>query len=192
MRLFVGIELDDHVRAAAAAVSDALRKEIDRAGWRLRARWVPQDNLHITVWFIGEVADDRAANALSLIQTPFAVAAFDAGIGGLGAFPPAGLPRIFWLGVRSGAPQMLALYKDVTERLAPLGFEADSRPYHSHVTIARVADAPRGSGTAAIRQMLQARPGDAGSCRVDHVTVFQSRLSPKGASYEAVLRVPLS
>lgn len=191
MRLFVGVELDDTSRAAAAKAADALQRRLGRVAPRLDARWVAAPNLHITVWFIGEVDEPRVASIEAALAPPFGVAAFDLSIAGFGAFPPAGTPRVFWLGVREGAEQMAALYRETAARFVPLGFEAERRAYTAHLTVARVKDAPRGS-VRAIREALAAVPAKCGSSRVSAVTLFRSRLSPKGATYEPRLRVPLS
>ncbi len=188
MRLFAAVELDPAVRSAAAAVSQHLRARLEGA---LDARWIPEENLHITLWFIGEVADDRAPALMSALDPPFDVPPFELTIGGAGAFPPSGPPRVLWIGVRRGSPGMTALYNDVGARIEPLGFERERRPYSAHLTIARVREG-RGRGPhAPVRRLLSDFDAEAGTSRVSAVTLFRSRLSPKGASYEAVLRVPL-
>lgn len=186
MRLFIGIELDDEVKARAAAIADALR---DKLGRRVQARWIAPGNLHITLWFIGEVNDDRAAAIVRAIETPFPVPAFDLELRGLGAFPPSGPPRVFWIGVGDGQDSMLRLYNELASRLQPLEIESERRPYSAHLTIARVKEARR--PYPALREKLRALPSDAGRCRIAAVTVFRSRLWPKGATYEPLLRVPL-
>ena len=188
-RLFIGLELDDAVRAAAAAAAARLR---DLAGPDIDARWIPAENLHITLWFIGEVDDERASRIGTAIDRPFATPTFDLAIGGAGAFPAAGAPRIFWLGVGAGADAALALHDEVGARLAPLGFEPERRAYAAHLTVARVKEARRRGGHAGVRAALAASSYDAGACRIRAVTLFRSRLSPKGAAYEPLLRVPLS
>jgi 2'-5' RNA ligase len=98
---------------------------------------------------------------------------------------------VFWLGVTSGAESMARVYGEVRDRLAGIGFEAETRPYSPHVTIARVKDLGRGAARP-VRDALAAVPADCGSCRVATVTLFRSHLSPKGSRYEPLLRVPLS
>ena len=137
--------------------------------------------------------DDRRheeiADAMS--STPLAVSAFDLSIGGCGVFPPTGPPRVFWIGVRHGASHMAALYAEIAQRLAPLGYEPERRAYAAHVTLARVKDVPRADARQ-VRQAVSAFSADCGVTVVDAVTLFRSRLSPKGATYEPLLRVPLS
>jgi 2'-5' RNA ligase len=66
MRLFVGVELDEHVKDAAAAIGESLRREL---GHRIEARWIAAANLHITLWFLGEVNESRAKSTLEALLT---------------------------------------------------------------------------------------------------------------------------
>ncbi len=184
MRLFIGIELDGEVKARAAAIADALRGKLGR---RVAARWIAPENLHVTLWFIGEVAEDRAVAITEVVRAPFLVPGFAVEIRGLGAFPPHGAPRVFWIGVARGQDSMVALYDELARRLQPLGFEPERRAYSAHLTIARVQECRFRD----VRNVLGDLEADAGGCRISHVTMFRSRLSPKGAAYEPLLRVPL-
>lgn len=192
MRLFIGVELDAPVRRAAEDVAIRVRERLHTLAPGLRAGWVAPANFHITLWFLGEVSEVRAeAIAAALRASAFPVAPFDLALDGCGAFPPSGAARVLWIGVRRGAAEMAALYAELGARLRPLGFEAERRGYSAHLTIARVKDPARGTGPA-VRQTLAATPADCGITRVTAVTLFRSRLSPRGATYEPLLRVPLS
>ena len=188
MRLFIGIELDEPVRERAAAIAESLRIQLGR---RIDARWIPAVNLHITLWFIGEVTDERAEELLGALRPPFAEPSFDIHLAGLGAFPASGTPRVIWLGVQSGGERLVRLHAELAARLRPLGVEPERRAYSAHLTIARVKAVPGGERDLPLRAELRAWPAVAGHCRVAAVTVFRSRLSPKGATYEPLLRVPL-
>ena len=189
-RLFVAVEIEEPVRIAAAEAVERLRAQFSRRGVHLDARWVPADNLHITLWFIGEVDEVRAAAIASALQPPFPCEPFEVRIGGLGAFPPSGAPRVLWLGVPVGQEGLAALHAETGARLGPLGLEAERRPYSAHVTIGRVKDAPRGAG-AIVRDVLAGIPADAGRMTASAVTLFRSRVSSRGSTYEPVARVPL-
>ena len=190
MRLFFGIELGDEMKRDAAAASEHLQAALKRARVHVDARWVPAANLHITLWFIGEVDDDRAGRIAGAVNMPFDVPPFTLRASGLGAFPPSGPPRVFWIGITAGGEAMRELYRGVEARLTPLGFEPEHRPYSAHLTIARVKDVPRGAAST-IRRVLAETKADAGRTDVTAVTLFRSRLSPKGAAYEPLLRIPL-
>jgi 2'-5' RNA ligase len=188
LRLFIGVELDDAVRDTAAAIANSLRRHL---GHRVDARWVPASNLHITLWFIGNVTADRADEILRALDRPFTIPIFNVHIAGLGVFPPSGAPRVFWLGVQSGAGPLTGLYAGLAPRLLPLGIEPERRAYSPHLTIARVKEARAGKVDADLRASFSVVAADAGTCSVPRVTVFRSHLSPKGATYEPLLRVPL-
>jgi 2'-5' RNA ligase len=198
MRLFVGVELDADVRAGVASVASDLRRQVDallRPGPDLR--WVEPANLHITLWFIGHVDDARGAAIRRALEHPFTTTPFDLPVSGCGMFPRSGPPRVVWIGTQAAA-EMSRLYAEVRDRLVPLGFEAEKRPFTGHVTIARVREnrsrgLPRRRAGQAddLRVLIERTPGVCGVSRVNAVTLFLSRLSPKGAAYEPLLRVPL-
>lgn len=189
MRLFVGVELDAEVRASAAAVGRSLRAHLPRV---VVARWIREENLHITLQFLGEVDDVRAPAVVAAVDSPFTLPAFPIVIGGLGAFPPSGSPRVFWLGVARGGGALAALHDEVADRMEPLGFPRERRRYAGHLTIARIKHPGPRSAHQAVRRSLAELPAHIGESQISAVTLFRSRLSPKGASYDAVLRVPLT
>jgi len=190
MRLFVGVELPDDARERAGAATARLQARLHEACPRLSARWIDPENFHITLWFLGEVRDDRIDVVMRAVETPLDATPFDLTLAGLGAFPARGAPRVFWIGVPRGQALLRALHEELDLRLATLGFRGEERAYSAHLTVARVKDVPRAC-VAAVRSALEEDDGSAGSWRVDHVTMFRSRLSPKGARYEPLLRVPL-
>jgi 2'-5' RNA ligase len=189
VRLFAGVELGESVRLACAEAARELNERLTRARSQLSVRWIPENNLHITLWFFGEVPDERAAEIAERLCAPWQIPSFEAGISGVGVFPPSGPIRIVWLGVDEGAAETTAIHHELTIRLAPLGFEPERRRYHPHVTIGRVRES-RGSGVRT-RTLLERGNIRAGTSEVNHITLFQSRLSPRGAQYEPRLRVPL-
>lgn len=190
MRLFVGLELDAAVRAAAASVSLRLERRLSSAAPDFKARWVPRDHLHITVWFFGEVAETPAARLIDHLGAPLGLSPFALDVRGCGAFPRSGAPRVLWIGTAEGTTGMMAAHAALAERLAPLGYEPEVRAYSPHLTLARVKDPGRAART--VRELLAADGADCGRMTVDALTLFRSRLSGRGATYEPLLRVPLA
>jgi RNA 2',3'-cyclic 3'-phosphodiesterase len=188
MRLFLGIEIDEAVRSKAAAIADEASRLVSD---KLTVRWIPPENLHITLWFLGEVGELRAPAVLTALDKPFALPSFGLRLGGLGAFPPAGMPRVVWIGVQKGTESLSRIHAELAVRLDPLGFPAERRPFSAHLTIGRVKSARPEMRPRDIRPLWNAVPADAGECRIATVTLFRSRLSPHGAVYEPLLRVPL-
>jgi 2'-5' RNA ligase len=182
MRLFVAVEIDDEARRAAAATAEALRAAI---GPGLKMRWVPPENLHLTVRFIGHVDDGRAPAILEALTSPLDTTPFDLELGGCGAFPPSGAPRALWIGLTQGMAGLTSMHEAFNTRLLSFGFEPERRPFSAHLTLARIKDAPSGTGRVVREALRRVTPLSARS-RVTRATIFQSHLSPKGSRYEPI------
>lgn len=190
MRLFIGIDLPPGIRSTVATVSERCRRDIQRAAPRAVVRWVPPDNLHITLWFLGEVGDAAAGSLSAVLNEPFEVGAFRVALRGLGVYPATGSPRVIWMGIADGRDALIRVYGELSRRLPRVGFEPERRAYAPHLTLARVKDLRR-PDTGPVRAALSRRDGAFGEFDVPAVTLFRSHLSSSGSQYESLLRVPL-
>ncbi|MFB3852521.1 MAG: RNA 2',3'-cyclic phosphodiesterase [Vicinamibacterales bacterium] len=191
MRLFIAVELDEAVRNAAASLGAGLRERIQAGGRHLLpggATWVKAANMHLTLRFLGEVNEQVAERVRELVARPFGMKPFDIELGGLGMFPITGRPRVLWIGLRAGFPQLEALASEVGSRLESLGIPPEGRPFQAHLTLARF----REPAAEQVRREVAGEPVAAGRCAVEEVVLFESRLSPKGPEYHALVRAPLS
>jgi RNA 2',3'-cyclic 3'-phosphodiesterase len=186
MRLFIGVGVDQRVRREAERVGTEMRARLGG----VRATWVRSENLHLTVRFIGQVPDDRVDTLLEAVARPLDTGAFDMQFSGCGRFPAHGAPRVIWIGLLGGLPELAALHEEFNRRLEPLGYPPEARPFSVHLTIARIKDAPAGIGRF-VDSALSASDVEPLVQRVDRVTIFESRPSPKGPTYAAVREVPL-
>jgi RNA 2',3'-cyclic 3'-phosphodiesterase len=188
VRLFVGVELCDEARRVAERAATALRT---RLGSSAAAKWVEPANLHVTVRFIGHVDDVRAPEMIRAVTAPIDVPAFTLKLGTCGVFPPKGQPRVIWIGLADGVSSLASLHAELNRRLAPFGFEPESRPFSAHLTLARVRETTRGAGVS-VRDLVTDHQIRSVACRVGHATLFRSHLSPAGARYESVARIDLA
>jgi len=188
VRLFVAVEIGDTLAARAGDVSRELQRRAAEAAPRAKITWVPPDRLHLTIRFIGEIDDANAAAVCKALDRPIPVVHFDLGLAGAGAFSKSGSPRVLWIGVADGREQLVAIEREVTLRLAPLGVPEEDRAYSPHLTLARVRE-PAGLRTATLLNGLTDR--HVGTVRIDAITLFHSKLSPKGPAYTPLLRVAL-
>jgi 2'-5' RNA ligase len=129
MRLFIGIDLPPEIRLAVASASETCRRDIQRVTPRAIVRWVRPENLHITLWFLGEVADAAATELIAVLNEPFHAGAFRVRLRGLGAYPAAGNPRVIWMGIAEGREALMGVYEELNSRLPRLGFEPERRAY---------------------------------------------------------------
>ncbi|HEX8124616.1 MAG TPA: RNA 2',3'-cyclic phosphodiesterase [Allosphingosinicella sp.] len=174
-RLFVAIRLPVTVRA----------RLLDLMGGVAGARWLPDDQLHLTLRFVGEVDRHLARDvdaALSSVHHP----RFSIGLNGLGAFERRGEPVTLWAGVSPHEP-LRALHKKIDQALVRVGVEPDRRAYMPHITIARL---PRGAGP--VGSLVEQSGGVGGpTFDVEDFTLYESRLTPNGPLYEVVDRYRL-
>lgn len=167
MRLFIG-----------APVPDTLARELARAARRLEtagARWTPPENMHLTLAFLGEVAEQRVpaiVTALSDVKiTPFTVK-----ITGVDAFERAG---VLFAEVEP-VPRLLRLQAQVAERIAACGFTLESRPYRPHITLARFRSPVRLRREVILPLELKS------GFRLEAVNLYHSRPTAGGSVYEVI------
>lgn len=176
MRLFAAIELSDDARTAIAAEQQKIAIALGAAARSLR--FVRAEHMHLTLVFMGEIAEARAGRIVEATSDDIAQAPFQLVFGGVGAFPPEGAPRVLWLGVVMGAQETIELQGLVARRLAAVGVAAEPRPFRPHLTLARW----RARGGSDRPRLVESKSPVA---RVDvsAVTLYQSRLSAGGPSY---------
>jgi 2'-5' RNA ligase len=191
MRVFLAFDLRDTLGEAVEAWGAAVAAAI---GHRPAAAltWVPAPRVHVTLHFFGELQPrdvDRVGEALGgAVPAP----AFELRLGGGGTLPPSGRPRVLWLGFREGADALARVHAWIAPRVAGLGQPDRHAAFTPHVTVARVRrEGAPGLGQA-LRDAAARIPVPDARTRVDAVTLFESRPSPKGPAYEPLARVPLA
>jgi 2'-5' RNA ligase len=175
LRLFVALEIPEDVKDAVDAAffpwRDAFRK----------ARWVPRENLHVTLKFLGRTWP-RLVNWVpeQVEAAAVDVSPFVARLKGVGSFPSAKRGRALWAGFADTDP-IAALAAEIEAALAD-EFPTEKRPFHPHLTVAR-SDPPLKLPAAYTGTELESD-----EWQVDHVTLFRSHLGRPAPRYEALAR----
>ena len=188
MRLFVAVEIAPAVAAAAVQLINSLRATAMQLAPGSRITWATADRLHITARFIGHVDLDTVEVIRQVLAPTLDLRPFELMISGVGAFPPTGPPRVVWAGVTEGRQALTAIEALVSERLSGVGIAVEERPYNPHLTLARVRQA---GGLRSAEWLEAVRDTSVGSTTVEAITLFESRLSPKGPTYVAIQRTGL-
>lgn len=178
-RLFVAVRPPDDVLGAVERATAPARRLM------VGPRWTTRDQWHVTLKFLGAVEEVEPVAAA--LEGAGSVAAFAARVGGGGAFPSVRRGRVVWLGLTEGSPAMEELAGAVDRALVPLGFEPEQRPFHCHLTLARLRQP---ADVSAAVEAIGEDPVGA-SWAVEEVVLYESHLSRSGARYEAVARVAL-
>lgn len=174
-RLFVALRPPHPVRAALIAAMHGISG----------VRWQDDDQLHLTLRFIGEVDRHRAEDIAAALGALHA-SAVTARIAGVDLFEHQERPHMIWAGVEPHEP-IAALHRKVDQLLARVGIAPETRAFVPHITLARLN---RGSGPVApflaLHSDLSSPPFSFG-----HVTLYESEMGHGGSRYHAVARYPL-
>jgi RNA 2',3'-cyclic 3'-phosphodiesterase len=169
VRLFVGLPPSSEARETLAAWSDELRPR-----WP-GEKWVPAENLHYTIVFIGNAPDDEVgAIADALDAAARTVEPFDVALGEAGAFPSGKKKRVLWVGASVGVEPLGRLAAVCAEAVRPW-VTPEKRPFVAHMTLARfrvpheVGELPPLAGTS--------------SWRASGVVLYRSVLKRSGPVY---------
>ncbi len=174
-RLFVAIRLPRPIRERLLALMGGVPG----------ARWQTEDQLHLTLRFIGEIdrrqAEDFAAALLSIAFPPFEIALQGAGHFGQGTRAGA-----LWIGVTAHDP-LAALHRKVDQACLRAGLPPEGRAYFPHITVARL---PRTAGP--VEPFLEtASAVSSEPFTVDSFCLYESSLGSEGATYEIAERYRL-
>jgi 2'-5' RNA ligase len=186
-RVFIAIELPTTLRARIISHIDRLRSAIPEA----RASWAREDNLHLTLKFLGDIpvaSIEQLSAAASIAATK--VEPSELIVEGCGSFPPRGQPRVLWIGIDPGAQTpCLHLFQALEDECANAGFARAPRPFHPHLTIARIRK-PQGSRQLAA--MHQEIGFNRETISVSELVVIRSELLNEGSRHTVISRHSLS
>jgi 2'-5' RNA ligase len=152
-------------------------------------RWVRPENLHVTLRFLGDMAEDRVGPLRDAIgSVAGALRPFRVELGEAGCFGARSVPQVLWFAIREGASELQALVRSIELAVRALGFEGERKPWRPHVTIARnPRKLPWREWEEVLRDWRMAGLGfDA-----REATLFSSILGPGGPTYTRLWTAPL-
>lgn len=177
MRLFVALDLPSSLRTRLSWMSGGLQG----------ARWVPPENYHVTLRFIGEVPAWRAEE-IDLALAGLRATGFELQLSGVGTFEKGGKVMALWAGVDRN-PALEHLQSKVETALQRAGLDSERRRFNPHITLARVESVP----SHKVAEWVQGRNlFRSETVPVDHFTLFRSRLGKEQAIYDAEVEYPLA
>ena len=185
MRAFLAIGLPPPIRTAL----ETLQQDLAHSG--ADVKWVEPAHLHVTLKFLGEIADEqRQAIEVLLKRVADRHRSFALGLGSVGAFPSVTAPRVIWVGLTVGHEHVSQLATAIDEAGAAFAVEKDVRPFSPHLTIGRVRSSRRRQEL--VRQLQRTAWEPPPPWQVGSLTFYQSILSSAGPSYTVLADLPLA
>ncbi len=192
MRVFIGLDIPEDIRAAIARYMDGLRN------FAPDVRWVRPESFHVTLKFIGEQKPEQVERIKRELAT-LKSAPFDISFRETGFFPNAKRPRVFWVGIHA-SDALPTLAGAVDEAVSRTGVPVETNPYKPHLTLSRAGsgrphpkpgDQPDNK-LARLAGKLQSLPQpDFGTMTAREFYLYESKLSPSGARYSKLQAFPL-
>jgi len=182
MRIFTALLLPEDFSKKLYLEREALRNT------QPRIRWIPPENYHITLQFLGEITAKEAEEAAYLLEevaenhSPFPISTH-----GPGQFPGSGQPRVIFEAIQQGKKECMAISRDYVHSLKLQDYQLENRKYHPHITLARVprnkewhSDLDKGILLNSLKSEIQS------------LGIFKSTLSSQGAHYRLLASFPLT
>ncbi|MBI3854322.1 MAG: RNA 2',3'-cyclic phosphodiesterase [Planctomycetes bacterium] len=184
MRCFVALALPTSVRKLLVQVQEALRRaDAD-------VKWVEEENLHLSLKFLGDVDDEALAKLKGLLSVealrwPRMALTYE----GIGTFPERGTPRVIWAGCSGDLEKVAALAGAIERSAEQVGVPRETHPFVAHLTIGRV------KSDRSVKRLMAAienqRRVPIGKDEVREFVLYRSTLTNKGPVYEALAAFPL-
>ena len=174
MRLFVALEISDGIRATISEMTRELQPLDD--SWK----WTRAANLHVTLKFLGEFAEEKMPAAIELLRGVPAEFPIPLKFQSLGFFPNERRPRVLWVGL--DAPRGLwKLAMAIDESMAKLGVARENREFSPHLTLARGGE---GNLAGKAREAISKRASNVfGEMGASSFHLIKSELKSTGAEY---------
>ena len=186
MRLFVALDIPEAVRENLAAI----RKNFSSIDSKIR--WVPPENLHVTLKFIGSVPKEKLEPIIEALRSISILDTVQVRIHGLGCYTHSKTGVMLWAMIEDSKP-LAALAASIDGQLASMGFAPENRPFMPHLTLARGSRNIPESSQRALREIADKyKKYNFGSITPEEFHLMESKTLPSGPIYSKVQSFPLA
>jgi RNA 2',3'-cyclic 3'-phosphodiesterase len=177
MRTFIAVELNREARGTVNRYIDSLREYIKDV------KWVAEENLHITIKFLGEIKENDLGKLKENVEKtaalfgPFVLTLADTGF-----FPGEKAARVVWIGADGGIDHLLELFQELENNLENIGFDREEKTFSPHLTIGRA----KRDRKIIINENFP--EFDSITIDVKSISIMKSTLTPDGPIYERIFK----
>jgi len=197
VRAFLAVHLDADLRRQLAAIQDELRGQLSRPGGpRARVTWVKPDALHLTIKFLGDIAEGAADPLRERIGAIVAGRlSFEIPLQRLGAFPRPQAPRTIWMGPVAGwdaSPEgrsLVGFVRLIDEACGAIGVPGETHDWRPHLTLARLREGERDAGRVLTEGGFFERVWALPALGVVAISFMRSELLPGGPRHTEIWTV---
>jgi 2'-5' RNA ligase len=179
MRVFIAIDIDEHIRKALGDLQLELQSKVDIK--RSDVKWVRPGVMHLTLKFLGEIRDQELVKVCNVVEEAAGRhKSFELAVESVGCFGGRSA-RVLWVGCGEKSEDLLNLQKDVEQELTLAGWPAEKRAFTGHLTLCRIRNPKAGFKLAQLSEGY--KDFKLGTMAANSVRVYQSELRPSGSIY---------
>jgi len=147
-----------------------------------KIKWVELENIHITLKFFGETAENRIGGIKELLlNIGHDHTSFSLSLKNVGIFGSAYNPRVLWFGIKK-SEKLISLANDVLDQVGSIGFKRDRQNFVPHLTIARIKFIDDKKRFQEVISRFQTK--DIQEQTVEQFYLIESILRPQGPEYK--------
>ncbi|HAM38118.1 MAG TPA: RNA 2',3'-cyclic phosphodiesterase [Elusimicrobia bacterium] len=178
MRLFIAVSIGEENKNKIFDIQSVLKRSC------VDVKWIEKDNLHLTLKFLGEVAEDNLDSVKESIRRAVAeFKRFQINLESIGVFPNEKSPRVLWMGINKGEVELKNISQNLEGSLEELGFKKETREFSAHLTIGRFRS---NSEKEKLFKIIEKFQNENIIESVNVVYLIKSTLSPKGPAYDVI------
>jgi RNA 2',3'-cyclic 3'-phosphodiesterase len=188
IRTFIAVEISPEIRKNLGMLIENLKKGVHFTS--SFPKWLKPDSIHLTLKFLGSIPESMVDEiALHLEAAAVDTPPFKIRVRDLGVFPDPKKPRVLWVGLTKGQKEICDLQQKIERSLIPSGFQKEKRPFHPHLTLARIKAL---RGASAFMNVVRIHKNSlVGECEIDRIILYKSELLPEGAKYTKLVETLL-
>jgi len=188
MRVFIAIDIDEHIRKGLGDLQNELRAKADIK--KSDVKWVSPEAMHLTLKFLGEIKDEQVVDVCNITKDVASRhESFELDVETVGQFGGRSA-RVLWVGAGQNCDKLLQLQEDLEQQLDLAGWPKEARKFSAHLTLCRVRNSKAGFKLAQVAEGY--KDFTLGAIPADSITVYQSQLTPKGPIYTILGNYKLS
>jgi 2'-5' RNA ligase len=184
VRAFFALPVANEALDPLRRARDALERRAERS--HVRARFLPDEALHVTLCFLGSIRRDSIPDFVRALETCAPEAPISASFSGLGAFASPKRASVVVAEIADPEKRITELARQLSETAAELGVPLEERAFRPHVTLARI------QRPSDVRDWLAHAALDRVSLRFDELRLYESELHPQGSRYSMLARAPFA
>lgn len=149
-------------------------------------KWIPIENIHLTLSFIGDIKDTELINIIKLLEHNISVHSFKINIEGTGIFQLNQIAKILWLGISNGKEKLKNLNKQINQCIS-VYIKVNNNTFKPHITVARVKSTLTKIDVLPFLNTVYSPI----EIYINSIYLYQSTLTPNGVKYSTIKKFPL-